>query len=61
MKKEAMMPVEILHFRDAYKILKKKRMVNHVQSTLEYVADTLYGSLYRGPLLRMALDEMGWR
>ena len=55
------MPVEILHFRDAYKILKKKRMVNHVKSTLEYVANTLYGSLYRGSLLRMALDEMGWR
>ena len=55
------MPVEILHFRDAYKILKKKRMVKHVQSTLEYVAEYLYGSLYRGPLLRLALDEMGWR
>jgi hypothetical protein len=28
---------------------------------MEYVAEYLYGSLYRGPLLRMALDEMGWR
>jgi len=55
------MSVEIMHFRNAHKILRKKRMVKHVQSTLEYVADTLYGSLYRGPLLRLALDEMGWR
>ncbi len=55
------MPVELMHFRDAHKILRKKRMVKHVQATMEHIAEYLYGTLYRGPLLRMALDEMGWR
>jgi hypothetical protein len=56
-----LMPFEIMHFRDAEKILLKKRMEKDVQVTLEYVSDALYGSLYRGELLRQALDEMGWR
>jgi hypothetical protein len=55
------MPFEIVHFRDAEKILSKKRMEKDVKATLEYVSDALYGSLYRGELLRQALDEMGWR
>jgi hypothetical protein len=36
-------------------------MGNDVQITLEYVNDALYGSIYRGELLRQALDEMDWR
>jgi hypothetical protein len=55
------MPFEIIHFRDAEKILLKKRMEKDVQVTLEYVSDALYGSLCKGELLRQALDEMGWR
>ena len=55
------MPFEILHFRDSEKILIKKRLERDVQATLGYVSDALYGSLYRGELLRQALDEMGWR
>jgi hypothetical protein len=55
------MPFEIIHFRDAGKILSKKHMERDVKATLEYVSDALYGSLYRGELLRQALDEMGWR
>jgi hypothetical protein len=55
------MPLEVLHFRDADKILKKKHLVKDVKATLDYVGDALYGSLYRGELLRMALEEMGWR
>ena len=52
---------EILHFREADKILKQKRMVKDVNATMEYVHDSLEGSLYRGELLRSALDDMGWR
>ena len=36
-------------------------MENYVHSTLEYIDDALYGSLYRGELLRQALSDSGWR
>jgi len=52
---------EILHFRDSDKILKQKKMVKDVMSTLQYVADVLAGVIYKRELFRQALDEMGWR
>ena len=52
---------EILHFRESDKIIKDKNMENDIQVTLEYVYDALYGAFYRGELLRLALEEMGWR
>ena len=55
------MPFEILHFRGSDEIIKSKNMKNDVQITLEYINDALYGSIYRGELLRQALDEMDWR
>ena len=55
------MNFEIIHFRDADKILKKKSMVSDIAMTMEYIYDSLEGSLYRGELLRCALDDMGWR
>jgi hypothetical protein len=55
------MPFEMLHFRGSDKIIKSKNMENDVQITLEYINDALYGSIYRGELLRQALDEMDWR
>jgi hypothetical protein len=55
------MPFEIIHFRDSDKIIKEKRMEKDVKVTLEYINDALYGSIYRGELLRQALDEMDWR
>jgi hypothetical protein len=55
------MPFEILHFRGSDEIIKSKNMENDVQITLEYINDALYGSIYRGELLRQALDEMNWR
>jgi hypothetical protein len=55
------MPFEIIHFRDSDKIIRKKKLDRDVKATLEYVYDALQGSLYRGELLRQALDEMGWR
>ena len=55
------MPFEIVHFRDSDKIIRKKKLDRDVKATLEYVHDALQGSLYRGELLRQALDEMGWR
>jgi hypothetical protein len=55
------MPFEILHFRDSDKIIKEKRMEKDIKVTLEYIDDALYGSIYRGELLRQALDEMDWR
>jgi len=55
------MPFEIVHFRDSDKIIRRKKLDRDVKATLEYVYDALQGSLYRGELLRQALDEMGWR
>jgi hypothetical protein len=55
------MPFEIVHFRGSDKIIRKKKLERDVKATLEYVHDALQGSLYRGELLRQALDEMGWR
>jgi hypothetical protein len=55
------MPFEIIHFRDSDEIIRNKNMENYVQSTLEYVDDALFGSLYRGELLRQALRDSGWR
>jgi hypothetical protein len=55
------MPFEIVHFRGSDKIIRKKKLERDIKATLEYVYDALQGSLYRGELLRQALDEMGWR
>lgn len=52
--------IEILHFRDADKILKQKKMLKDVQLTLEYISDALTGAIYKRELFRQALDEMGW-
>ena len=54
------MPFEIFHVRGSDKILKDKNLDKDVQATLQYVDDALYGSLYRGELLRLALNDMGW-
>ena len=55
------MPFELLHFRDADKIFRKKRMTKNVMDTLKYVDDVLQGSFYRMSLLKTALTDMGWR
>jgi hypothetical protein len=55
------MPFEILHFRGSDEIIKSKNLESDVNATLSYVDDALYGSIYRGELLRQALDEMDWR
>ena len=44
------MSFEIIHFRSADKILEKKNMISDVSMTMEYVYDSLVGSLYRGGL-----------
>jgi hypothetical protein len=55
------MNVEIIHFRDSDKIIRKKKLDRDVKSTLNYLSDVLQGTIQRGELLRQALDEMGWR
>ena len=55
------MSFEILHFRGSDKIIKEKNLERDINATLAYVYDALYGSIYRGELLRQALDEMDWR
>ena len=55
------MPFEILHFRGSDEIIKGKKLERDINATLSYVDDALYGSIYRGELLRQALDEMDWR
>lgn len=55
------MSFELLHFRGADKILKKKNMDHVVKSTCETIEAYLYGSLYKRGLLIQALDEADWR
>jgi hypothetical protein len=59
--KEVAMPYETIHFRDSDKIIRKKKLDRDIKVTLNYIDDVLQGTLYRGELLRQALDEMGWR
>ena len=55
------MSFELLHFRGADKILKKKNMDHVVKVTCDYIDTVLYGTLYKGGLLRQALEECDWR
>ena len=56
-----LMPFELLHFRGADKILKKKNMEHVVKVTCESVEAFLYGTLHKGGLLRQAFEECDWR
>lgn len=55
------MNFEIIHFRDADKILEEKAMVSDVNMTCEYLFNALVGTKYRRDLLREALEDMYWR
>lgn len=55
------MSFEIIHFRKAQQILKKKKMMSNLTQTLEYLDNVLSGTQYRSELFREALSEMGWR
>lgn len=55
------MSFEILHFRKAEDILKKKGLLKDVQATMEYLDEVLYGTLHKRELMKQALEEMGWR
>jgi hypothetical protein len=55
------MPYEIIHFREAEKIIKSKKMKKEVDTMLKYVDESLYERWYRGTLLKSCLEEMGWR
>jgi len=55
------MSFELLHFRGADKILKKKNMETVIKVTCDYIDSVLYGTLYKGGLLRQALEECDWR
>jgi hypothetical protein len=52
---------EILSFRNGDKILKEKKMAKEVKQLMEYIHDCLFGTRYKGELLRQALTEMDWR
>ena len=54
------MSFEIVHFRDADKILTNKKMLKDVTTTMQYVDDVLFGAHFKRELLRHAMDEMGW-
>lgn len=55
------MNVEFVYFRDADKIIRRKKLIQDVKTTMDYVADVLTGTIQRGELLRQALEETGWR
>jgi len=55
------MSFELLHFRDSDKILKKKKMIDDVKKTLEYLDTVLFEAPNKGELLKQSLKDMGWR
>jgi hypothetical protein len=55
------MSFEVLHFNGADEVIKKKNMQKEVQSVIEYIDDSLYGSLSKGLLLKQALTDVDWR
>ncbi len=55
------MSFELLHFRESDKILKKKKMIEDVLKTLEYLDTVLYEAPNKGELLKQALKDQGWR
>jgi hypothetical protein len=55
------MSFELLHFRESDKILKKKKMMDDVVKTLEYLDTVLFESASKGELLKEALKDTGWR
>ena len=54
------MSYELLHFRDANKILKSKNLAVDLQFTLEYIDDILQGSGHKRELLKFCMEEMDW-
>ena len=52
---------EMLHFRDSLAILKKKKMMDDVLKTLDYLDTVLFESPNKGELLKEALKDTGWR
>jgi hypothetical protein len=54
------MSYELLHFRGSDQILKTKRMINDVKTTLDYIDTALSGVLNKREILRQVIDEMGW-
>jgi hypothetical protein len=55
------MSYELVHFRDAESILKKKKLLDDVMKTLEYLDTVLFEASNKGELLKQALKDMGWR
>ena len=55
------MSYELVHFRDSESILKKKKMMEDVLKTLEYLDTVLFEASNKGELLKQALKDMGWR
>ena len=55
------MPFELLHFRESDQILKDKKMMEDVVTTLEYLDTVLFEAPNKGELLKEALKDMGWR
>ena len=52
---------EIIHFRGSDKIIKKKKLEKDVGTTLQYLEDTLHGTLYKRELTLLALNDCDWR
>ena len=55
------MPFELLHFRDAEKILADMNMEEDLKNTLDYLDTVIYGTSHSAILLKEALKDMGWR
>jgi len=54
------MPYQIIHFREAERILKEKNLERDLEFTLCYLDDILYGAGHKRELLKLCMEEMDW-
>jgi len=52
---------EFLYFNNANQVIREKKMQKPVKEIMDYLDNCLYGTRFKGELMRQALKEMDWR
>ena len=52
---------EFLYFNNANQVIKEKKMQRPVKEIMDYLDNCLYGTRFKGEIMRQALKEMDWR
>ena len=52
---------EFLYFNNANQVIREKKMQKPVKEIMDYLDNCLYGTRFKGEIMRQALKEMDWR